>query len=153
MLRQNFFENWDDYFNDSSASDDNSSASEDDSSANDSRLPDSHDDTLLHSTDLTMVLYKQPEPMEESSVVDSVYEATHAETGEQVPEYQIIKSSSQRQDKLIDREGYAISVTCKRGPTTYWHCFVQNKTINCKATMIQLFEEEWPNEAGATGIC
>ena len=86
-------------------------------------------------------------------VVDSVYEATHAETGEQVPEYQIIKSSSQRQDKLIDREGYAFSVTCKRGPTTYWHCFVQNKTINCKATIIQLFEEEWPNEAGATGIC
>ena len=83
-----------------------------------------------------MVSYDQPEPMDESSIVDTAFD--EAEASDQVPEYQIIKSSSQRQkDKLIDRDGYSFSVKRKRGPTTYWHCSVRNKITNCKATVIQ----------------
>ena len=118
------------YSSDSSSSDGDSSSSDEDSNSEDS-----HDDTLLHSINPTMVSYDQPESIDESSIVDTAFD--EAEATDEVPEYQIIKSSSQRQkDKLID--GYSFSVKRKRGPITYWILFsLCNKIINCKDTVIQ----------------
>ena len=119
---------------DSSSSDaDNSSSDGDSTRRNEESSADSNDDTLLHSINSTVVSYDQPEPMDESSIVDTAFD--EAEATDEVPEYQIIKSSSQRQDKLIDRYGYSFSV--KASYTTYWHCSVRNKITNFKATVIQ----------------
>ena len=50
---------------------------------NEESSEDSHDDTLLHSINPTVVLYDQPEPMDESSIVDTAFD--EAEASDEVP--------------------------------------------------------------------
>ena len=122
-----------------SSSDDSSSGSSSDTSDTDDRRDYSDDeiDTLLHSIDPSRVTHAQPEPMDESSLMDANPDVSMT-TPDDTPEYTIVKASSQRQkDKLVDKSGFSYSVKRKRGPTTYWHCSVRNKTTNCKATVIQ----------------
>ena len=93
--------------------------------------------SLMRSINPDRVSFQQPEPMEESSIIEEerLEVSVHYEG---VRTYQIVPASSQRQkDKLIDSDGYTYNVKSKRGATTYWQCTVRNKHTNCKASVTE----------------
>ena len=98
----------------SSDDDDGSGSSDDDSSADDSSNDGvgSHA-SLMRSINPDRVSFQQPEPMEESSIVEEErLEVSVRHEG--VRTYQIVPDSSQRQkDKLIDNDGYTYNVKSK----------------------------------------
>ena len=133
---------------DDDSSDDSSAISSDDDDASGSSDDDSSDDdssddgvgshaSLMRSINPDRVSFQQPEPMEESSIVEEerLEVSVHHEG---VRTYQIVPTSSQSQkDKLIDSDGYTYNVKSKRGQTTYWQCTVCNKHTNCKASVTE----------------
>ncbi|XP_029974749.1 uncharacterized protein LOC115408246 isoform X2 [Salarias fasciatus] len=77
--------------------------------------------------------------IEESSIRDPEVPAV-LEDREEVEEveYCIIDSSSQRgKRKLVDNRGYQYTVKRARGTATDWRCCVRNKTVVCRATVVQ----------------
>ena len=120
---------------DSDSTSDSDSASDSDStsdpdSSSDGSGDESTDDALAASIDPSEVSYEVPEPIEESSLLDDVPEASVHMVEETT--YELVQKSSQRQkDKLIDSDGYTYNLHKKRGTTAYWQCTVRNKTVNC----------------------
>ena len=78
--------------------------------------------SLMRSISPERVSFQQPEPMDESSVLDQEMLEVSVQP-EGVKTYEVVPASSQRQrDKLIDSDGFTYNVKSKRGATTYFYC-------------------------------
>ena len=128
---------------DSSSDNNDSDTCSDDNDADSS--DESSDDVLVASSHPSEVSYEVQEPIDKSSLLDNVPEASVHMAGETT--YELVQKSSQRlMDKLIDSDGYTYNLHKKRGTTAYWQCTaaVHNKTVNCKATVLQKGDEFKP---------
>lgn len=50
-------------------------------------------------------------------------------------------ASTKNKDVLIDSQGYNYTRKCNKKNKAYWRCTVRNKTMNCRATIIQHGDE------------
>ena len=82
--------------------------------------------------------YALPHQLNESSIQEPD-PAPEDDTEEEPLTYHRVESSSQRnKDRLIDSRGYTYTVLRRKVSTvTAWRCAVRNKSVYCKATVLQ----------------